>query len=510
MVWPATNEGEALMRKESPGTEPAKCASGGQETIIQKLRRRRRALLTAFSSGGACLAVSLALTGHGLRRIGIHLPHIVDESTVIAASVLLVAGVIAVLVVLTLVLWCFRAAIRNVGDQDMANRWLDLATRVVYMVTGGGLRGLRKAPAQLCGEVNALVSVDPEPRMASFWELLMPPERADLVASAAETTFQEGSILCREGQRADRVFVIRSGRIAACVESPSGQQVVAIRHAGDIVGERAALQVAERSATVTALETVIAHVVTTEDFSAFLHRHPRVLRIIENQIYGRLTENRPQCAIVDSNCVMRDARPAGSWTGQNCTIVLIDIANFGASTRNDRDRRKIRAALYQIAQCLFENPDQQHDYHCEDRGDGILLIIPPRVPTISIVDRILGNLVTLLRGHNSAAEAATRIQMRVALAVGPVVSDAHGVDGLAIIYAARLLDAFALRRHLADTGADLGFITSAFVYDTIIQPNPGHVDPAVYQQLKCRVKRKSLNAWMYLAPTSREIQPPAA
>ena len=68
--------------------------------------------------------------------------------------------------------------------------------------------------------------------------------------------------------------------------------------------------------------------------------------------------------------------------------------------------------------------------------------------------------------------------MRVALDVGPVVSDSHGVDGLAIIYAARLLDAPALRRHLAETGADLAFITSPFVYNTIIQPNPDMSTPA--------------------------------
>jgi class 3 adenylate cyclase len=153
------------------------------------------------------------------------------------------------------------------------------------------------------------------------------------------------------------------------------------------------------------------------------------------------------------------AAAAGSWNGQNCTIVLIDIANFGTRTRNDRDRRRIRVVLYQISQSLFENPDRQHDYHREDRGDEILLIIPPHVPTSSVVDRILDNLATPLCRYNSTAAPATRIQMRVALHVGPVVSDAHGVDGLAIIHASRLLDASALRRHLAETGADLGFIT---------------------------------------------------
>ena len=337
------------MREESPGRASAEGAPSGQETIVRKLRYRKYALLAALSSGGGCLAISLALSDHGLKLGPVKPLPILEEWAEIAVSVLLAAAVITVVIAAMLVLWCLLAAVRNVGDQGMANRWLDLATRAVY-------------------------------------------------------------------------------------------------------------------------------------------RH----------------------ATVDSHCAVRAARPAGSWSGQNCTIVLIDIANFGARTRNDRDRRRIRAVLYQISQSLFEHLDWQHDYHREDRGDGILLVVPPHVPTSSIVDRILDDLVTLLRRHNNTAALATRIQMRVALHVGPVVSDAYGVDGRAIIQAARLLDAPALRRHLAETGADLGFITSPFVYDTIIQPNPGPVDPAAYQQLKCRVKKQALNAWMYLTQTSGEIRPAAA
>lgn len=464
-------EGQALMGEEPQRTEPAPCAFSGRETAVRK-QRRRWAAPTAFPAGGGCLAFGLVLAGHSSAGPGVRLPRILGECIEVAAGVLLIAAAIAVLIVLIFVSRCFWTLIRNVGDQDMANR--------------------RIAP------------------VASFWELLMPGEQADLTSSAVQASFQPDSILCREGQRADHVFVIRSGRIAICVESPNGQQVVAIRHAGDIVGERAALQVGERSATIMTLTTVSTYVVPTQNFSAFLHRHPRVLKIIENQIYGRLKENRPLCAITEDKWAAGAARPAGTWNGQNCTVVLIDIAGFGASTRSDNDRRRIRMILYRIAQSLFEAPDQQHDYHCEDRGDGILLIVPPHVPTGSIVNRILGDMAALLHQHNSTAEAAARIQMRVSLDVGPVVSDAHGVDGLAIIHAARLLNAPALKRHLAETGTDLGFITSPFVYGTIIQPNPGHVDPAAYQQMKCRVKRQALNAWMYVPQTPDEIQPPAA
>ena len=130
------------------------------------------------------------------------------------------------------------------------------------------------------------------------------------------------------------------------------------------------------------------------------------------------------------------------------------------------------------------------------------------MPTNSIVDRILGNIIALLRQHNETATPPTRIQMRVALHVGPVVSDAHGVDGQAIIHTARLLDAAPLKRALFQSGAYLGFITSDFVYDTIIQPNPGHVNPAAYYSLKCRVKKEPVDTWVYLAGAASGSEPP--
>jgi CRP-like cAMP-binding protein len=294
-----------------------------------------------------------------------------------------------------------------VAEQDLANRWLDLATRVVYVATGGWLAGLRKRPAQLCNEA-APVPVTSKAHNSGFWELLTHGEQTDLAASADERTFLPDEVLCREGQRADHVIVIRSGRTKVCVESPNGQQLIAIRHAGDIIGERAAFRVTERSATIIALDIVAVYEIPTAKFTAFIERHPRVLTIIEAQIYDRLTENRLQSVLVEENMPTGATRPNRSWSGQNCTIVLIDIADFGARARNDKDRGTIREVLYRLLQDTFENADfRQHDYHQEDRGDGVLLVMPPPVRTNSIVNRILGRLAILLREYNSTATPAT-------------------------------------------------------------------------------------------------------
>jgi hypothetical protein len=70
--------------------------------------------------------------------------------------------------------------------------------------------------------------------------------------------------------------------------------------------------------------------------------------------------------------------------------------------------------------------------HRDDRGDGVLVIVPPSTPTGTVVDALLTHLAAGLFRHNDHATSATRFQLRVALDVGPVVSDPEGVSGQAI------------------------------------------------------------------------------
>ena len=113
---------------------------------------------------------------------------------------------------------------------------------------------------------------------------------------------------------------------------------------------------------------------------------------------------------------------------------------------------------------------------------------------------MLTHLAVGLLWHNRQANDATRIQLRAALDVGPVVSDPEGVSGQAIIHAARLLESPILKRQLADSAADLGVIVSTYVYDNVIAHESG---PAGYQQVKLRVKESRMTAWMRLAGQSQ-------
>jgi len=131
-----------------------------------------------------------------------------------------------------------------------------------------------------------------------------------------------------------------------------------------------------------------------------------------------------------------------------------------------------------------------------------MIIVPPEVPTRAVVDPLIADLTAGLRRHNRRCGEAVRFQLRVALHVGPVTHDAEGVAGSAVIHTARLLDAPVLKEWLARTRSDLGFITSAFVYENVIAHAPGQVVPASYQQVNCTVKESHLTAWMHLSSST--------
>ena len=124
-----------------------------------------------------------------------------------------------------------------------------------------------------------------------FWEALDPIERDAFRSVASPRTFAAGARLIAEGDQADYVIVILSGRTKISVDENGRERILAERGPGQLVGERAALQISVRSANVIALDTVQALVVRTGDFAAFISAHPSVLGIVENQLYDRCTED---------------------------------------------------------------------------------------------------------------------------------------------------------------------------------------------------------------------------
>jgi hypothetical protein len=206
----------------------------------------------------------------------------------------------------------------------------------------------------------------------------------------------------------------------------------------------------------------------------------------------------------------RALRPviAGPWalSGQNCTVLLTDVVGF--SSRSEKDCCIIRDALRDMTDMML---DGMTEVWTEGRGDGILTVLWPSIPTKTVVDRLTGTLLPALMAHNGTNRDSARFRMRAAIGVGPLVSDAMGPNGQAITTIARLVDAPLFKKAMNATDASLGLIATQFIYETVLAHDQ---DLPRYRQIHVDKKPFDGPAWMRFfnapVPTQRDIHPAAA
>lgn len=80
-------------------------------------------------------------------------------------------------------------------------------------------------------DIHALLGEHP------FFAPLEPADRELIAGCGTNVVFPAGSVIAREGDAADRFYVLRDGRVAIEVHAPGrGPLVVATADAGDVVG----------------------------------------------------------------------------------------------------------------------------------------------------------------------------------------------------------------------------------------------------------------------------------
>jgi len=123
-----------------------------------------------------------------------------------------------------------------------------------------------------------------------FWSVLSPTERQAFESAARWQTFAVGAALMREGAPAGEVMVIVDGWAKVYVEEDGRERIIAERGPGDLVGEAGTVPGNVRSASVIALATVQALVMTTADYAAFVGEYPGVPDLVEKQTSDRRTD----------------------------------------------------------------------------------------------------------------------------------------------------------------------------------------------------------------------------
>ena len=178
--------------------------------------------------------------------------------------------------------------------------------------------------------------------MQGFWGSLPPAARAALLALATQSTFAAGRMVLAQEDSSGDVLVIWSGLVKVVARAANGRHVVlALRGAGDIVGELANINGGPRSAAVVALSRVEALVVPGAQFTRFLESCQVAAESVRRTIIDRLCETD------------RDRLAAATMTvGQRLARLLLKIsARYGVPTPGG-GRRTEQLSQHELAACI--------------------------------------------------------------------------------------------------------------------------------------------------------------
>jgi len=189
--------------------------------------------------------------------------------------------------------------------------------------------------------------------------------------------------------------------------------------------------------------------------------------------------------------------------GQLCAVFAVDIAGFTRSDRDDDIRSYLHQQLYEYLRVAFDHARVPWDEcFCEDRGDGVLVVIPPEISVKGLIDPMPEKLRGLVRRHNHVSSDAAQMQLRAALTIGPLEHDGYGFVGTDVNFAFRMLASRSFKRMLADSGEELGLVVSDYVYRALVCRYPSLLAPGAFRAVRFQAKNTRVQAWTSLPGNS--------
>jgi hypothetical protein len=192
-------------------------------------------------------------------------------------------------------------------------------------------------------------------------------------------------------------------------------------------------------------------------------------------------------------------RPRGWEPGpEHRSIVVIDIAGFGR--RDNRAQLQARAALHTATRAAFGAAGVAWPrLAVEDRGDGMIVLVPASVSKADLLDPVVPSLAAALARENAAPGRAGRIRVRVSVHAGEVHRDARGWVGTDLNLACRLIDSEPVYRLLDQAPhADLALVVSDLIHHSVVQHGYRRIDPADYSPAHVVVKEVAARAWVHI------------
>ncbi|MEU7527049.1 cyclic nucleotide-binding domain-containing protein [Saccharothrix sp. NPDC042600] len=133
------------------------------------------------------------------------------------------------------------------------------------------------------------VNTDPQWPAASLLGRLRDHTRQELLTIGTVVRYAGERELIEQDARDTHAYLLLDGMVKVQVTDEAGDTaVLAVRVAGDLVGEMAALDHKPRSATVVTCGDVVAKLITSAELTAFMHRHNdmfvELIGVIDDQL----------------------------------------------------------------------------------------------------------------------------------------------------------------------------------------------------------------------------------
>jgi hypothetical protein len=178
-------------------------------------------------------------------------------------------------------------------------------------------------------------------------------------------------------------------------------------------------------------------------------------------------------------------------------ILVIDMVD--SARWNDRAQLHARAALGDMARIAFRAARiTPHKLVVEDRGDGMIVLLPATVSKVNLLDTVIPVLSAALREHNAMADPVPRIRLRMAIHAGEVLHGRFGWVGADLNLTCRLVNSQPLYQELTRRPhTDLVLVVSDVIHHGVIRHGYHGIDPATYTPIHVAVKETNVQAWMH-------------
>lgn len=137
--------------------------------------------------------------------------------------------------------------------------------------------------------IDKQASIRFELRQHAFFADIHDDGLDDLIGISQIKIFKGRQAICRQGEDAENMYVVLSGRVKICTTSHAGKEtVLAFMGPGDVLGEIAVLDGGLRTASAITIEESRVLVISRPGFISYLETHPKVALNIIGVLCGRL------------------------------------------------------------------------------------------------------------------------------------------------------------------------------------------------------------------------------